>query len=124
MKQMIDIPNSLYANLQKIQNGSIACKRILETVKNGTPLSELEDCISRQAAIDACLNGWNKDFKEIMEDIKKLPPVKPEQKMGRWVVTDDDLVYCSECGDSYYSRPIDASWYYCPNCGARMEGEE
>ena len=37
-----------------------------------------EDAISRQAAIYACKNGWNKDFKEIMEDIKKLPPVKPE----------------------------------------------
>ena len=83
-----------------------------------------EDAISRQAAIYACKNGWNKGFDEIMEDIKQLPPVKPERKMGRWVVTDDDLVYCSECEDSYYSRPIDASWYYCPNCGARMDGEE
>ena len=38
----------------------------------------MSDLIDRQAAIYACLNGWNKDFKEIMEDIKKLPPVKPE----------------------------------------------
>lgn len=38
MQIVIDIPNSLYANLQKIQNGSIACKRILETVKNGVVL--------------------------------------------------------------------------------------
>lgn len=44
----------------------------------------------------------------------------PQQKMGHWILTDDDFVYCSECEDSYYPRPIDASWYYCPHCGAKM----
>lgn len=38
MKIEIDIPNSLYANLSKITNGSAASKRILDCVKNGTPL--------------------------------------------------------------------------------------
>ena len=38
MQIVIDIPNSLYANLQKIQNGSIASKRLLDCVRNGTPL--------------------------------------------------------------------------------------
>lgn len=44
-----------------------------------------------------------------------------EPKTGHWILTDDDFVYCSECEDSYYERPIDASWYYCPHCGAKME---
>lgn len=35
---VIEIPNSLYVNLPKIVNGSIASKRILDCVKNGTPL--------------------------------------------------------------------------------------
>lgn len=38
MKIVVEIPNSLYANLQKIQNGSIASSRILNAVKNGKPL--------------------------------------------------------------------------------------
>ena len=38
MKVIINIPNSLYANLPKIVNGSTASKRILDCVKNGTPL--------------------------------------------------------------------------------------
>lgn len=38
MQIVIDIPNSIYANLPKIVNGSIASKRILDCVKNGTPL--------------------------------------------------------------------------------------
>ena len=53
-----------------------------------------------------------------------IKALEQEQKIGHWIVTDDDLVYCSECENSYYSRPIDASWYYCPHCGARMDGEE
>lgn len=48
----------------------------------------------------------------------------PQPKTGHWILTDDDCVYCSECEDSYYARPIDASWYYCPHCGAKMESEE
>ena len=47
-----------------------------------------EDAISRQAAIYACKNGWNKGFDEIMEDIKQLPPVKPEQK---WIPVSERL---------------------------------
>ena len=42
MKLIIDIPNSLYANLAKIRNGSIANKRILDSVKNGIPLDDVK----------------------------------------------------------------------------------
>ena len=38
MKLIIDIPNSLYANLPKIQIGTVASKRLLDCVKNGIPL--------------------------------------------------------------------------------------
>ena len=31
-------------------------------------------------AIDACLSGWNKDYKEIVEEIRTLPPVTPKCK--------------------------------------------
>ena len=33
MQIVIDIPDSLYANLSKIKNGSIACARILNIIK-------------------------------------------------------------------------------------------
>lgn len=39
-----------------------------------------DDAISRQAAIDACLIGWNKDYKEIVKEIRVLPPVNPVEK--------------------------------------------
>ena len=77
------------------------------------------DVISRQAALNAITMAevrW-----QAVDNVNKLPSVTPQQMTGRWIVTDDDLVYCSECEDSYYPRPIDASWYYCPHCGAKME---
>ena len=50
-----------------------------------------------------------------------IEALEQEPKTGHWILTDDDIfVYCSECEDSYYQRPIDASWHYCPNCGAKM----
>lgn len=97
-----------------------------------------EDAISRQAAIKAIealqrpimreeSNYYQFKFSgmsEAREAVVNLPSVTPQQRMGRWIVTDDDFVYCSECEDSYYPRPIDASWHYCPHCGAKMEVEE
>jgi hypothetical protein len=93
-----------------------------------------EDCISRKAVLDIVRfeNKWlfdarstNDDtdiaFNGIISKIYDLPPIQPKIKTGHWILTDDDFVYCSECEDSYYPRPIDADWYYCPHCGAKME---
>ena len=83
----------------------------------------MSDLIDRQAAIDACLNGWNKDYKEIVADIKALPPV--EQKQGKWKKEWYGDTYgcyeyvCSKCGCGE-----DMDFDYCPNCGAKMCGGE
>lgn len=47
MQIVIDIPNSIYANLSKIVNGSIASKRILDCVKNGTPHESVTEFADR-----------------------------------------------------------------------------
>ena len=64
--------------------------------------------------------------KHIFDAVKNGIPIEQEpSRKGHWIITDDDMyVYCSYCGDSYYPRPIDASWYYCPHCGAKMEVSE
>jgi hypothetical protein len=87
-----------------------------------------ENCVSRKAVL-AGINDWwgitlTAGEPTICDYIRELPSVTPQPKTGKWILTDDDFVYCSECEDSYYPRPIDASWYYCPNCGAEMEVEE
>ena len=45
-----------------------------------------DDLISRQAAIEACLNGWNYDMetiKHIQDNISRLPSV--QQKTAYWI---------------------------------------
>lgn len=85
----------------------------------------MDDAISRKAAFDACFNMWNKDYKEIAEDIRKLPPVTTAPQLGHWIHqripmplsdTFKDCVVCSCClsHDDYSTK-------YCPNCGAKME---
>ena len=52
------------------------------------------------------------------------------QKTGHWEeeeMYDGDVAYrCSECGEEFClieGTPIDNLYNYCPNCGAKMEGE-
>ena len=52
------------------------------------------------------------------------------QKTGHWIEKDgydgDTYYDCSECGESFClieGTPTDNLYNYCPNCGAKMEGE-
>ena len=61
--------------------------------------------------------------------LANLPLAKPERKKGRWL-PDNNCYYetryiCSECKLPFHVETImmKPSWRFCPNCGARMEGE-
>lgn len=75
------------------------------------------DCISRENAIKQC--GFGMTSLLIAGNLRRLPPVTPQQKTGRWIFDKilDKHYYCSECK----SMGVDY-WDYCPNCGAKMEG--
>ncbi len=80
-----------------------------------------DDLISRQSAIEVCLNGWNYDIetiKHIQDNISRLPSV--QLKTGRWINIKPLLTAarCSECKNAFADRTN-----YCPFCGAKMEGE-
>lgn len=53
-----------------------------------------------------------------LADIDEQPTIEAEPvKHGRWMYP----FYCSECTFvPYYSSDI--TYYYCPNCGAKMDG--
>ena len=89
-----------------------------------------EDAISRQAVdeIKELMTDINGDtvYAARMSDIRQLPPVTPQPKMGRWIEVIDEIDSlgnktwhhkCSMCGneDSGFG-----DYKYCPKCGARM----
>ena len=106
----------------------------------------MTDLISKQAAIDeieyeleminSALDSITLDFnarerlrqrrgeaREILNSIQQLPSADPV-KHGKWIWEDNERrcgFSCSECG--YGVRDERRKTNYCPNCGARMDGE-
>ena len=69
---------------------------------------------------------------EVIMTINKAPTIE-ERPKGKWLQhnsIEEDLniwhcsnckmEYCSECG----GRPLEYNYYFCPNCGADMRGNE
>lgn len=139
MRLMMDIPDKIY---ETVQNGTY-CGTLYEELKNGIPLSESEDCVSRQDAcsslicrgIDCKDCPFNNVFPDdtttclMAERIKELPPVTPAEKVGHWIELDNcsnSGYYCSKC----QKKVVKEGWSdtvkkikYCPNCGCRMMQE-
>lgn len=94
-------------------------------------MSQNDDLISRQAAIDAF---WGLDAElrpsaidAILNMLNGLPPAQPERKTGRWVSQKGGGYCCSECG-RYALDELDGNFIhvafesnFCPYCGAKME---
>ena len=71
-----------------------------------------------------------------VQTIKKAPTIEAAPiRHGRWIKTEEPLgwadVLCGECSNCHESYIVDedssfddfAMWSYCPNCGAKMDGE-
>ncbi len=87
------------------------------------------DLINRQKAIDVlCGITAYKNFIPLdsaIFNIKKLPSAECK---GKWVNHRNDdghnIADCNLCGSTLQWFDNDGEHNYCPNCGARMEGEE
>ena len=84
-----------------------------------------EDCISKQAVIDACDQSIN--LFEAVDRIKELSSVTPKPKTGYWFIDErpesDRETICSNCEQpifKYHKLDFDYRPNYCPNCGAKM----
>ena len=103
----------------------------------------MDDLISRQAAMDAVENAFDRETilnrfvrKIAISALRKMPSAQPERKRGKWIYGEKDGPdgwYCSECGffipwyyEYYGLDNIDfiADYHTCPNCGAEMRGEQ
>ena len=58
------------------------------------------------------------DLADVQTELMMMPSAEPERKTGHWIEHYGDSK-CSECG--YILKIYDTN--YCPNCGARMDGE-
>ena len=93
----------------------------------------MDEYISREAVV-RYLKGysekelnWNHDFGKVTSSVldkaeralSEMPAADVQPvKHGRWMYP----FYCSGCGFvPYYSS--DLTYNYCPNCGARMDGD-
>ncbi len=69
--------------------------------------------------------SWGLGLVESMiADVEELPSA---ERKGKWIEDDDPTVkgHCSVCGwESHYYEDDVVGMPFCPNCGARMEGEE
>lgn len=99
----------------------------------------MDDLISRQAAIAAfkpyALYDSNRTNAEWVIRIESVLEELPSaEKHGEWIdrekyrTTKDGVFHtyrfkvCSECGRGS-GRKMNRPTYFCPNCGARMDGE-
>ena len=96
MKLVIDIPNSLYANLSKIEYGTNASKRLLDCIKNGTPLPK---------------GHWVRKNKVDAYDIAGVKT---------WGIK----CQCDKCDFSTIVIEDFGYYRFCPNCGADMRGDD
>lgn len=72
-----------------------------------------------------CFEDHSREYFEKRADFCPLS----EQKIGHWVNTEpnyksgfgNNAHYCSVCKGYYTTSP--SEMHYCPNCGAKMEGE-
>lgn len=88
----------------------------------------MDDLISREDAL-LCLTGkyTEEDYKideYVAKFAKRIRELPSAEKTGRWYVRETYPLEshgweCSECQEIIFAEETN----YCPNCGARMEGE-
>lgn len=125
-----DMNECTYGNLEAVDMAIKALKQ-----------EPCEDCVSRKAVlntlnrIDSVLddNRTVETYKELLiACYNDLPPVTPAHKTGRWIRNEErkplkygyELIIkgkCSNCGEVFSET---YKMNYCPNCGARIGGEE
>lgn len=89
-----------------------------------------EDCISRNEALSVFRpRGISEDvWKEsnVYKKLTVLSPVTPQPNTGHWIFKNDNIAIptgyyqCSECEKGKLLNKDN----FCPNCGAKMEGEK
>ena len=65
---------------------------------------------------------------EIVPGLRKLLAEREPVRRGRWVKDENGRTVCDQCKENPLS-PVSEHWNtkplnYCPNCGAKMDGDD
>ena len=89
-------------------------------------MSKCNNCYHRKV----CIDGANYKTAESCKHYVSAADVQ-EVKHGRWIPERDpdennriQCFHCSVCDDDYHYIGAFVATKYCPNCGARMDGEK
>lgn len=120
----------------KAIEGAFTCDKCVYSTSEGCQYDDItetippfDDCISRQAVLDAINTDWHEDLSQLEDAIKALPPVEP--KTGHWILkrTFPTKLYdeylneykCSECYREIRCTESQLVNYpYC-HCGSKMQ---
>lgn len=86
MKLIIDIHEEDYKWVCEQNMGF----ELYKMIANGTPLTESDDCVSREAVIKLVKKGeyditGKTDNEMFCEEVNKLPSVQPKRDKGEWI---------------------------------------
>lgn len=106
-------------------------EKTIDALQNAIKALEQEPCddaISRQAVLDLprikTHNVWGNVIYESVdvENVRQLPPVTPQPKMGKWIYDKiEDSYRCSLCTYPCHKDNLGAiPTKYCAGCGAVM----
>ena len=101
-----------------------------ELRKSYEELKSIRDTLTQHEDIQIC-NGQLVVFQEALWYIKNAPTVDAVEVVhGEWSTIEDDYcglvaLHCSVCNQEWWfedDAPI-KHYHYCPNCGAKMDGD-
>ena len=96
----------------------------------------MDDLISREDACDVlaehkyliqyCLGDENELCKVVDNCISKIKQLPSAERTGEWITDYCGTTRCSECNTLAPCYEDRTTWFskLCPECGARMKGEE
>ncbi len=96
----------------------------------GSVLALIKDMETAEASAEPEKGMWDESGEHTADEVERIlvsdyvPSTQP--KKGKWMGSDDNTVagYCSVCGWEALRYETDvAGMPFCPNCGAKMEGE-
>ena len=105
-----------------MRTGKTLLSEIWKAVKNATPLTECDDCVSRQAVKNGMIKyGFHASDMTVTEFVEdELPPVLPKREQGEWLDMETTQRYhiygvCSLCHE------VNRIGKACRSCGALMK---